>query len=263
MKKIRLLFITSTVFLAGTTVAVAGADCSMLPTASELKTALMSVTSDPAGNGGVSAPEWLTLVDASGIICAVVHSLPVGTDATTELAIVHRVYSAQKAGTANSFSRAGIGVSTAQLFYGSQHDEIASGMDAAVNLAVPPYAGSPRTWGTATDPFIGKRLGSNNAEPGGLPLYDSTHTKVGAIGVSGDFRCTDHVVAWKVREKLRNSAYTVANNAFGLSAAHNDAMIQDIDPVTGKSASGYGYFRCDSFNGNPTDANDGGAIEGN
>jgi hypothetical protein len=246
---------------AVTTSAMAGATCADLPTAKELKNALVSVMADPNGNGGVAAPEWLTLVDTSGTVCAIVHSAPAGTDVTTVLAPIHRIFSVQKAGTANGFSRAGIGVSTSQLFMGSQHDEIASGMDGAVNPNINPYAGDATTWGTPKDPLVGKRLGSNNTEPGGLALYDSTKTKVGAIGVSGDFRCTDHVVAWKVREKLKKGAYTVANNAYGLSAAHNDAMMQDVDPTTGKSVSGYGYFKC-AIN-NPTDANDGGAIEGN
>lgn len=236
--------------------------CADLPTAAELKTALMSVaTGDPIANGGVGAPEWLTLVDSSGKTCAVVHSLPSTVDVTTELAIAHRAFSMQKAGTANAFSRAGIGVSTAQLFFGTQQGgEIASGMDGLNNATVNPYDGDPRTWGTEDDPFVGKRIGGNSALPGGLALFDGSHTKVGAIGVSGDFRCTDHVVAWKVRELLRNGAYTVANNPFGLSAAHNDAMMQDVGP-DGRSASGFGYPVC-AIN-NPTNANDGGAIEGN
>lgn len=245
----------------------AATTCKDLPTAAELKQALLDVKNAPEGNGGVHAPVWLTLVDTAGTVCAVVHSEPKGTDITTVLAPVHRIFSAQKAGTANGFSRAGIGVSTAQLFLGSQFNEIASGMDSGLNSNVEPYAGDPMTWGTAKDPFIGKRLGTTSAEPGGLALYNSTKTKVGAIGVSGDFRCTDHVVAWKVREKLRNGAYTVANNAFGLSAAHNDAMMQDIDPATGKSKSGFGYFKCEAPTVtpgiNPTDENDGGSIEGN
>lgn len=266
MKKMLLVSSALSIGFAISYSALAGSTCKDLPTANELKTALVAAVNDPAGNGGVHAPEWLALVDASGVICAIVHSAAENADVTTELAPVHRVYAIQKAGTANGFSRAGIGVSTAQLWYGSQHTEISSGMDASVNPNVNPYAGTPKAWGTEHDPLLGKRLGSTNTMAGGLPLYDSTKTKVGAIGVSGDFRCTDHVVAWKVREKLRTGAYTVANNAFGLSAAHNDAMMQDID-VNGVSASGFGFYKCEAptvMPGlNPTDDNDGGSIEGN
>jgi len=267
MKKIDLIkvaLITSVVF---SNAVFAGSSCKDLPNASELKTALTAAKNDPAGNGGVHAPEWLTLVDTSGNICAVVHSEAADADTTTLLAPIHRIYAAQKASTANGFSRAGIAVSTAQLWYGSQKSEISSGVDAGINTSLNPYTGDPKTWGTLKDLLIGKRIGSTNTMPGGLPLYDKTKTKVGAIGVSGDFRCTDHVIAWKVRENLRNGAYTVANNAFGLSAAHNDAMIQDID-ANGISKSGFGFYKCEAptvipTGLNPTNENDGGSIEGN
>lgn len=243
--------------------AMAGATCDNLPKAAELKKVLASIaTGDPMANGGVGAPEWLTLVDTSGTICAVVHSLPADADVTTQAAPVHRIFSAQKAGTANGFSRAGIAVSTSNLYLGTQvmGGEISSGMDAFLNPNINPNDGSTKNWGTTKDPLIGKRLGGNNTMPGGLPLYDKTHTKVGAIGVSGDIRCSDHVVAWKVREALSGGAYTVANNAYGLSSAHNDAMMQDVG-ADGKSKSGFGYPAC--IINNPTDANDGGSIEGN
>jgi hypothetical protein len=262
--------ILTTVLLAGSafaTSAMAGATCADLPKASELKKALVAVMADPNGNGGVQSPQWLSLVDASGTVCAVVHSEPAGTDVTTHTSITHRVFSVGKAGTSNGFSTSHIGVSTAQLWYGSQYDQITNGLSAVTNSTLSPFVGDPVTWGTLADPLIGKRAGTGVALPGGLPLYNSTKTKVGAIGVSGDFRCTDHVIAWKVREKLRNGAYTVANNVFGVSAAHNDAMMQDIDPATGKSASGFGFVRCDTPtlgpNSNPTNVNDGGSIEGN
>ena len=60
--------------------------CRGLPTAAELKAVLMQVV--PGGfeaNGGVGAPEWLTLVDNSGMVCAVhsVGGLLQGTDLGT------------------------------------------------------------------------------------------------------------------------------------------------------------------------------------
>lgn len=240
--------------------------CADLPTAKELKAALVSVAKLDGGvsNGGVGAPEWLTEVDSSGVICAIVHNLPGGTDVTAHLSITHRILSAQKAGISNGFSRSnglpgtGLAVSSANIFFGSQFNEVAQGLDSLVNPQLNPYVGNPKTWGSPSDPLVGKRIGATAAIPGGLSLWDSTKTKVGAIGASGDFRCTDHVIAWKVREILRKGAYSVANVPYGLSSAHNDALVQDVDPVTRQSKSGYGYFVCAN---NPTPANDGGSIE--
>jgi hypothetical protein len=251
--------------------------CPGLPTAEELKAVLMQVV--PGGfeaNGGVGAPEWLTLVDSSGMVCAVVHSVALTDpdDVTSVLAIAHRPYSAQKAGMANGFSRGpvglatGIGVSTAQLNYSARTsfpsgNELSAGLGSLNNAHINPFGGEPRTWGTRNDPYIGQRFGADGAVPGGLPLFDASHRKVGAIGVSGDFRCTDHVVAWKVRELLRDGAYTFTNIPFGLSQGFTgqDQMELDVDPRTGISAGTYGYPDC-GFNA-PTNANDGGSIIGN
>jgi hypothetical protein len=258
----------SALVLAGTVFASSAmaSTCADLPTAAELKAALMSVAKLDGGvsNGGVGAPEWLTEVDSSGIICAIVHNLPVGTDVTKHLAISHRILSAQKAGISNGFSRSngtpgtGLAVSSANIFFGSQFNEVAQGLDSLVNSQLDPFVGNPKTWGTPKDPLVGNRVGGTAAIPGGLSLWDSTKTKVGAIGASGDFRCTDHVIAWKVRELLRNKAYSVANVPYGLSGARNDALVQDVDPDTRQSKSGYGYFVCAN---NPTPENDGGSIE--
>ena len=37
---------------------------------------------------------------------------------------------------------------------------------------------------------------------GALPLHTPEGKLVGGLGVSGDTSCTDHVIAWKVRNKL-------------------------------------------------------------
>ena len=90
---------------------------------------------------------------------------------------------------------------------------------------------------------------------GGLALYYGGK-KVGAIGVSGDTSCTDHVVAWKVRTLLRGDG--VPPNSI-----HLDKMIQDItyDQSTGliikASSSGFGHPTCLN---NPDASNDGGSI---
>jgi hypothetical protein len=236
--------------------------CRSLPKAAELKAALTSVAklNDLSANGGVGAPVWLVEVNTKGTVCAVVHSLENGVDVTTELALNHRILAAQKAAIANGFSRTALSVSSANIYFGSQSGEIASGMNSFLNSTFNPNAGNTSHFGTRRDPLVGQRMGGGAAEPGGLALFDANQKKVGAIGVSGDFRCTDHVIAWKVREILRDGAYSSSNViGLGLSARHDDALTQDVGE-DGKSASGFGYFKC--FN-NPTDENDGDSILGN
>src|SRR5204863_7553896 len=143
-----------------------------------------------------------------------------------------RVISAQKANTANAFSLgrgstpassavgpAGLALSTANLFtavqpggsiYGLQHSnpvdtEIAYGNgngQAGLNQASFQQGQSnARTFGTQRDPMVGERIGGVNVFGGGLALYRNG-IRVGGLGVSGDTSCTDHMVAWKVRNAL-------------------------------------------------------------
>lgn len=41
-----------------------------------------------------------------------------------------------------------------------------------------------------------------NVFGGGLALYNSSDTLIGALGVSGDTSCADHNIAWLTRENL-------------------------------------------------------------
>ena len=59
-----------------------------------------------------------------------------------------------------------------------------------------------KNFGQANDPMVGGRIGGVNVFGGGLALYNEQGELIGAIGVSGDTSCTDHVVAWKVRHAL-------------------------------------------------------------
>ncbi len=63
-------------------------------------------------------------------------------------------------------------------------------------------APDPTTFGTSNDPMVGLPIGGINVFGGGLALYNSAGQKVGGVGVSGDTSCTDHVVAWKLRNAL-------------------------------------------------------------
>jgi uncharacterized protein GlcG (DUF336 family) len=209
-------------------------------------------------NGGLGFPMWLTLIDGSGRVCAVVTSLD-GTknnaDVTTDIWLGSRVISAQKANTANSFSTGLLSLSTANLYAAVQPGGSLFGLQESNPVdAMQAYQGNAANFGTPDDPLVGVRVGGVNVFGGGLTLYFEGK-KVGAIGVSGDTSCTDHVVAWKVRNLIHGGAVP-ANGPF-------DKMIQDIvyDPNTGlitkASASGFGHPFCLN---NPTAANDGGSI---
>jgi uncharacterized protein GlcG (DUF336 family) len=226
-------------------------------TYSSLKSALNTVVNVNAGqNGGLGFPMWLTLVDGSGRVCAVVNSLDGSTrnaDATADIWLGSRVISAQKANTANAFSTGKLALSTANLYSAVQPGGSLYGLQASnpvdTNVA---YQGAANDFGTAHDPLIGTRIGGINVFGGGLALYKNGK-KIGAIGVSGDTSCTDHVVAWKVRASTAFAAVP----GFGAF----DAMFQDIAPNpaggAGISASGFGHPTCLY---NPTPAQAGGSI---
>jgi len=255
-------------FASSQAMAVAPAPCSdpaLVTAVSNLYTAADTVVD--TANGGLGFPMWVTVVDNTGVVCSVVNSA--GTSDEEAFSGVawlgSRVISAQKANTANAFSHDKFALSTANLFsavqpwgslYGLQHS---NPVDPAAAYY---YEGEANSWGSgATDPLVGKRIGGVNIFGGGLALYtkvEGKSVKVGAIGVSGDTSCTDHVVAWKVRQALGLDKVPagVAGNG------KTDAMIQDVVGSNGnfRSKSGFGHVTCVN---NPTDANDGGAIEGN
>lgn len=78
---------------------------------------------------------------------------------------------------------------------------------------------------------------------GGLALYNDRGELVGALGVSGDESCTDHVIAWKMRNTLNLDAVPA-----GVTKANDDNIVHDlsVDPATGRmqSTSGYGHPTC-------------------
>jgi hypothetical protein len=125
-----------------------------------------------------------------------------------------------------------------------------------------PASGS--SFGTPNDPMVGQRIGGVNVFGGGLALYRNG-VKVGGVGVSGDTSCTDHMVAWRVRNALGLDQFQGVKGV--ADAAHPDNIIFDIKPNTdgtggtgqapngqggvGQSASGFGHPKCLN---NPTDA---------
>jgi len=187
------------------------ADCSALPSNSQLRSALIGAIV-PA-NGGLGFNMWGSIVDIDGSVCAVAFS---GTQFTSQW-LGSRVISAQKANTANDFSLGhnatpgsskfpkGLALSTANLFsavqpggslYGLQHSNPVDtgvaygnqppfGTSGITQASFNPGPGSSLTFGTPSDPMVGKRIGGVNVFGGGLGLYKNG-IRVGGVGVSGD-----------------------------------------------------------------------------
>ncbi len=206
--------------------------CADLPNYNQLKTVITDATAQK--NGGFSLPMWGTVVDRSGIVCAVAY-----TGATNDAQWPgSRVISAQKANTANAFSLVGLALSTANLYSAVQPGGSLFGLQASnpvdTNVA---YAGNAENFGSKADPMVGKRIGGVNVFGGGLALYNEKGAIVGAIGVSGDSSCADHNIAWRARKTLKLD-YVPA----GVAADKSDQIIFDIKD--GKSAGGFGHPVC-------------------
>ncbi len=83
---------------------------------------------------------------------------------------------------------------------------------------------------------------------GGLALYTPEGELVGAIGVSGDTSCTDHIVAWKVRHSLNLDSVPAGVNKKDAAAKGDDNVIHDIAPDANghpQSKGGFGHPECD------------------
>jgi hypothetical protein len=252
------------------------ADCSALPSWSKLRSAL--VGADAQDNGGLGFNMWGTLVANDGTVCAVAFS---GSDYTAQW-LGSRVISAQKANTANDFSLGhggppstslfptGLALSTANLFtavqpggslYGLQHSNPVDTAVAYANGENNQANGSASEFGTPNDPMVGSRIGGVNVFGGGLALY-SKGVKVGGVGVSGDTSCTDHMVAWRVRNILGLDGFGGVAGVSG-DSTRPDNIIFDIvankdltpppsgtgqDPGgqggVGTSPSGFGHPKC-------------------
>jgi uncharacterized protein GlcG (DUF336 family) len=150
-------------------------------------------------NAGFGLHMWATIVNRDGIAKVVAMS----GDNRGDQWPGSRVISAQKANTANAFSLPGLALSTANLFTAVQPGNSLFGLQFSNPVdTANAYAGPSEVYGTANDPLVGMKPGGVNVFGGGLGLYNSDGKLVGAIGVSGDSSCTDHVTAWKLRHAL-------------------------------------------------------------
>jgi len=194
--------------------------CEGLPSHAELQAALKAVVNvGGTNNAGFGLNMWATTVNRDGEVCSLAFS---GQDRGDQWP-GSRVISAQKANTANGFSLPNLALSTANLYsavqpggtlFGLQHSNPVDTESA--------YRGPSKNYGQANDPLVGRKIGGVNVFGGGLALYNKDHKLVGALGISGDTSCTDHIVAWKVRDAL-GLDYVPA----GVSPTGDDNMVHD------------------------------------
>ena len=217
--------------------------CKELPDHERLTEILKQVVKDPTGNGGLGNDLWAAMVNRDGVVCVVTFS---GEDRGNQWP-GSRVISAQKATTANAFSLPkgtggalpGLALSTANLYAAVQPGGSLFGLQ--FSQPVDPrvaYRGNVKNHGEPKDPMVGRRVGGIDVTGGGLGLYDSQGDLLGGLGVSGDTSCTDHVVAWKVRDALALDQVPV-----GISPTGDDNIIFDMkaDPATGPAVSQGGF----------------------
>jgi len=197
----------------------------------QLESMLTAVVTD-GHNAGLSNNMWASIVDRDGVVCNVARSAALGNQWPGS-----RVISAQKAYTANAFSLpngagAGVGGTDIALSSGNLYGTVLQGgalfglqFSNPVN-AEAAYKGPVSHFGSFSDPMKGRIVGGINVFGGGLALYDAAGHLVGALGVSGDTSCTDHVVAWRVRDALG-----LDHVPGGISASGDDNLVI-ATPVT-------------------------------
>lgn len=192
---------------------------------------------------GFQLKMWATIVDNNGIVCAVAKNDNTSNNAQW---LGSRVISAQKANTANAFSLTeSLALSTANLWAATQPGGSLFGLQFSnpvnATIAYGPTAADAANYGTSSDPLVGQFIGGINVFGGGLPLYDDEGKLLGAIGMSGDSSCADHIKAWVARDNLGGVDNIPAGVADG-----TDNIIFD---VTGnhnnfESKSGFGHQSC-------------------
>jgi uncharacterized protein GlcG (DUF336 family) len=212
--------------------------CVGLPDHAALTEKLKSVVKPTSNeeNGGFELNMWATIVDRSGLICAVTKS---GNQLNDQW-LGSRIISAQKANTAaafslNSFNGAndGLALSTANLWAATQPGGSLFGLQFSnpVN-ADTAYQGNANRFGTTNDPLLRRRIGGVNVFGGGLALYNAMGEMIGGLGVSGDSSCADHNIAWKLRDALG-----LDHVPAGVSATGDDNIIYD-------TGNGFGHPEC-------------------
>ncbi|PSC02627.1 hypothetical protein SLNSH_23120 [Alsobacter soli] len=184
-------------------------------------------------NGGFDNNEWAAITDRNGVLCAIAFSGAKPADQW----LGSRAIAAEKANTANALSLDNYAMSTANLYSGAQPNGFLFGLQ----MTNPPtgpalLAGDPSTFGSGSDPLLGKPVGGVVVFGGGLALYSQGHV-VGGLGASGDTSCADHNIAWRIRAALKLDQVPAG------PTPQKDGIIYDIQPDK-TSASGFGHPSC-------------------
>jgi hypothetical protein len=256
--------------MAGPALAGQGGNCSFLHGGWNALKNDLKKSVGVTGNGGLGNNMWATVVDNSGIVCAVAFS---GNDFTSQW-LGSRAISAQKANTGNAFSL-GVGaggtviaLSSANLYSAVQPGGSLYGLQASNPVETDvAYGNGPgnsppanaSSFGSPNDPLVGERVGGINVFGGGLALYVGGK-RMGGLGVSGDTSCTDHMVAWRTRKALGLDQFGTGVGGVSGTPGYPDNIIFDIVanpdqsgsagpfPYTagdvGHSAGGFGHPTC-------------------
>lgn len=181
---------------------LSASDCSGLPTTTQLKTFL----SGAASGTGISAPlgpgtgvgglfggqlMWAAVVNRDGIVCAYTTS----TSDPTQVWPGSQQIAKAKAYTANAFSLDSLALSTARLYTFVQPGHSLFGLNNS-NPFNPNFLAGP----DGAEGGLYQVAGGIITFGGGVPLYSSTGSIIGGLGVSGDTACTDHEIAKRVRD---------------------------------------------------------------
>jgi uncharacterized protein GlcG (DUF336 family) len=224
--------------MAATSLHAQPTDCSQVPTYAQLRNALRAEVM-ARGAGGLNNHMWATVVNRWGQVCAVAFSGDEQGDQWTG----SRLISAQKANTAAMFSNNNQALSTANLYSAVQPGGALFGLANSQPLNQEAYRGQPSAFGSVNDPLVGLAVGGINTFGGGLPLYNSMRQLVGGLGVSGDTSCADHIIAWRVRDRLQMDFVPG-----GFHTNNHDNLIEDMqfDSTRGGmwSQGGWGHPAC-------------------
>ncbi len=169
-----------------------GTRCRALPSASELRQALIAAAGPAIGGLFNGARMWAAVVNRDGELCAIVAS----TDDFTQAWPGSQAIAKAKAFTANAFSLDVLPLSTARLYTFTQpgHSLWSLGQS---NLFNTNFLNTPGQPGQG----LGKIPGGLIFFGGGVPLYKDGKI-VGGLGVSGDTSCADHEIAKTTRDGL-------------------------------------------------------------
>ena len=211
-----------------------------LPTCKRLRVVLREA--QQSDNGGLGFHMWGTVVDRNGVVVAIAYS----GERLGDQWPGSRIISAQKANAANSLSLDTFALSTANLYSAVQPGGTLFGLE-DTNPVNPEavYGGDPEEYGTSRDFLIGRRPGGINVFGGGLALYAADGGIIGGLGVSGDYSCADHNIAWKARHMLElDYVPSVVDPIVIPGKPNDDNIVYDVDAKTGRSASGWGHPVC-------------------